>query len=137
MAKDTRLIRVAHVLVHMAGHDGMASSKLIGRMLETNPVVVRRMMGLLRNAGLVQSVAGSRGGWRLGRDLGSITLLAIHRALLPASIFAIDGGSSMSACKVEQAANDAVGGALRTADQAFEVALGEVTLADIRARARI
>jgi Rrf2 family protein len=134
VSKDARLTRVSHVLVHMAGHDGMASSDVIAQKLGTNPVVVRRMMGLLRNAGLVRSVAGPGGGWQLTRNLEEIDLLAVHRAL-QTSVFAIDAGTAMTACKVEHAAQAAIGGALEVAAHALEQALAQITLADVRAAA--
>ncbi|WP_156421518.1 Rrf2 family transcriptional regulator [Aureimonas sp. AU40] len=132
MAKDARLTRVTHVLVHMAEHGGLAASDRIAEMLGTNPVVVRRMMGLLRNAGLVRSTAGARGGWQLTRELRDITLLEVHRAL-QSSVFAIDAGAMAASCKVERAANEAIAGALDTGRQAFENALANITLDDVRA----
>lgn len=134
MAKDARLVRVSHVLVHMAGQNGMASSEVIAQKLGTNPVVVRRMMGLLRNAGLVRSVAGPGGGWQLTQDIEKITLLAVHRALR-SSVFAIDTGMVTTECKVEHAAQEAIGGALEVANHALEQALANITLADVRTAA--
>ncbi len=136
MAKDSRLTRVSHVLVHMAGHDGMASSDLIGRMLDTNPVVVRRMMGLLRNAGLVRSTAGPGGGWQLARSLDDITLLTVHHAL-QATVFAIAAGTATSSCRVELAVDNAVGAALHVANHALEEALAAITLTDVRSAAGV
>ncbi|MFP8913766.1 transcriptional regulator, partial [Pseudomonas aeruginosa] len=42
MRNDTRLSRMLHVLIHMARHEGPATSEAIAQMLGTNPVVVRR-----------------------------------------------------------------------------------------------
>ena len=44
MRNDTRLSRMLHVLIHMARHEGPATSEAIAQMLGTNPVVVRRTM---------------------------------------------------------------------------------------------
>ena len=89
MRNDTRLSRMLHVLIHMARHEGPATSEAIGQMLGTNPVVVRRTMALLKNEGYVSSEKGHRGGWRLAKPLADITLLDIHQALGASSIFAI------------------------------------------------
>ena len=75
MRNDTRLSRMLHVLIHMARHEGPATSEAIGQMLGTNPVVVRRTMALLKNEGYVSSEKGHRGGWRLAKPLADITLL--------------------------------------------------------------
>ncbi|MCO3175233.1 Rrf2 family transcriptional regulator, partial [Pseudomonas aeruginosa] len=88
MRNDTRLSRMLHVLIHMARHEGPATSEAIGQMLGTNPVVVRRTMALLKNEGYVSSEKGHRGGWRLAKPLADITLLDIHQALGASSIFA-------------------------------------------------
>ncbi len=80
MRNDTRLSRMLHVLIHMARHEGPATSEAIGQMLGTNPVVVRRTMALLKNEGYVSSEKGHRGGWRLAKPLADITLLDIHQA---------------------------------------------------------
>lgn len=36
MRNDTRLSRMLHVLIHMARHEGPATSEAIGQMLGTN-----------------------------------------------------------------------------------------------------
>ena len=53
MRSDNRLSRMLHVLLHMAEQDAPLTSETIGKMLNTNPVVVRRMMSGLRERGYV------------------------------------------------------------------------------------
>lgn len=89
MRNDTRLSRMLHVLLHMSRHDRPATSDNIAEMLNTNPVVVRRTMALLKEKGYVRSEKGHRGGWTLAKRLADITLLDIHKALGPSSLFAI------------------------------------------------
>jgi DNA-binding IscR family transcriptional regulator len=62
MRNDSRLSRMLHVLLHMARHDGPITSEAIGMMLGTNPVVVRRTLAGLRDAGYVRSDKGHGGG---------------------------------------------------------------------------
>ena len=47
------------------------TSEALAKCLGTNPVVVRRTMGSLREAGLVAAERGHGGGWRLAADLSS------------------------------------------------------------------
>ncbi|TWB11879.1 BadM/Rrf2 family transcriptional regulator [Nitrospirillum amazonense] len=133
MSKDSRLARMAHVLVHMAFNDGAATSDTIARMLNTNPVVVRRTMAGLRDRGYVASEKGPRGGWRLTRPLENLTLLDVHQALETASVFTIGPSDGHVACAVERMANRAITGALNRASAALEAALGQVRLSDILA----
>ncbi len=61
--------------------NGPLTSEAAATMLETNPVVVRRTLAGLRNAGYVHSVKGHGGGWSLTRGLDGMTMLDVHRAL--------------------------------------------------------
>lgn len=124
MRNDTRLSRMLHVLIHMARHEGPATSEAIGQMLGTNPVVVRRTMALLKNEGYVSSEKGHRGGWRLAKPLADITLLDIHQALGASSIFAIGLSTDHPECLVEQAVNEALGEAFEAAQALLPSAWG-------------
>ena len=48
---------------------------------ESNPVHVRRVLGRLRGAGIVNSQPGPKGGWSLAADPTTITLADIWRAV--------------------------------------------------------
>jgi DNA-binding IscR family transcriptional regulator len=80
MRNDSRLSRMLHVLLHMARHDGPMTSEAIGMMLGTNPVVVRRTLAGLRDAGYVRSDKGHGGGWAIACDLERVSLLDVEMA---------------------------------------------------------
>ncbi len=128
MRSDSRLSRMLHVLIHMDRLEGPATSDLIARMLNTNPVVVRRTMAGLRERGYVTSEKGHGGGWTLARPLDQITLRDVHEALGEPTVFAIGLADDMPACLVEQAVNAAVGEALRQAEQSLLARFGEITI---------
>ncbi|MFV3314571.1 Rrf2 family transcriptional regulator [Pseudomonas putida] len=131
MRNDTRLSRMLHVLIHMARHEQPATSETLAQMLGTNPVVVRRTMGLLRKQGYVQSEKGHRGGWTLARPLEQITLLDIHEALGASTLFAIGLATDHPQCLVEQAVNAALTDAFDAAQALLLERLGSVTLAQL------
>ena len=131
MRKDSRLSRMLHVLLHMARHDGPMTSEHIAQMLQTNPVVVRRTMAGLRDAGYVRSEKGHGGGWALAADLEKVSLLDIHRAVGGLSLFAIGAEHENPACAVEQAVNEALEDALREAEALLVARLGAVSLAQL------
>ena len=81
MKRDSRLSGVLHVLLHMAEMNGPVTSETMARAMQTNPVVIRRIMAGLREAGLVRSEKGHGGGWTIGRPLSEITLRDIYDAL--------------------------------------------------------
>lgn len=112
MRSDNRLSRMLHVLLHMAEQDAPLTSETIGKMLSTNPVVVRRMMSGLRDRGYVQSEKGHGGGWVLTRPLSELTLLDVYQALGEPPIFALGLDQSEPKCLVEQAVNAGLEGAM-------------------------
>ncbi len=131
MRSDSRLSRMLHVLLHMARHDGPMTSETISRMLGTNPVVVRRTMAGLRNAGYVQSEKGHGGGWVITADLGKLSLLDVHRALGGPRIFAMGSEHSNPVCLVEKIVNEALEDALREAEALLVTRLSDVSLAQL------
>ena len=52
--------------------------------MNTNPVVIRRLLGLFREAGYVESKNGVGGGWVLVTDPRQITLLDVLETVEPA-----------------------------------------------------
>lgn len=131
MRNDSRLSRTLHVLLHMARHEGPMTSEAIGRMLGTNPVVVRRTMAGLRDAGYVRSEKGHGGGWSIAADLDEVSLLDVHRAVGGPRIFAIGSDRSNPDCAVEKAVNQAIEDTLREAEALLIERLGSVSLAQL------
>lgn len=131
MRSDSRLSRMLHVLLHMARHDAPFTSEQLAQMLRTNPVVVRRTMAGLRDAGYVRSGKGHGGGWSIACDLRDITLLDIHRAVGGPHLFAIGIESDNPQCAVERTVNAALDGALKEAEAILIARLGAITLADL------
>jgi Rrf2 family protein len=134
MNRDSRLSGVLHVLLHMAQIDGPVTSETLARAMDTNPVVVRRVMAGLRDAGYVRSEKGHGGGWRLVADLASITLLDIYRALGNPSLLAIGHRSDNPDCAVERAVNAVLEESFEAAEALLLARFGEVSLAELNAR---
>lgn len=131
MRHDSRLSRMLHVLIHMAGQDATMTSEHIGRMLGTNAAVVRRTMAGMRKAELVVSGRGPGGGWRLNRPLSEITLAQVYEAIDSPPLFALGFSNAEPECLVEQEVNQALG---RTLDEARERLLkrfAEIRLSDV------
>ncbi|MBY3100051.1 Rrf2 family transcriptional regulator [Rhizobium laguerreae] len=133
MRNDSRLSRMLHVLIHMDKHQHSATSDMIAKMLNTNPVVVRRTMAGLREQGYVRSEKGHGGGWTLVRPLSEITLLDVYRAIGEPHLFAIGPADDQPRCLVEQAVNVALGDAMKEAQALLLQRLDSVTLDKIAA----
>ena len=131
MRNDTRLSRMLHVLLHMARVDRPIASERIAHMLGTNPVVVRRTLAGLRDAGYVRSEKGHGGGWTIAADLERVSLLDIHRAVGGPRVFAIGNEHPNPNCAVEKAVNDALENALMEAEAMLVARLGAISLAQL------
>lgn len=131
MKQDSRLSSVLHALLHMAGHDGPVTSDDLAQCMGTNPVVVRRNMGLLRDAGIVSSARGHAGGWQISADLRTVTLAQLHDALGEPAIFAIGNRNEDPQCLVEQSVNAVLTDALAEAEVMLRRRFADITLADL------
>jgi Rrf2 family protein len=138
MRRDGRLSSVLHVLLHMAQKDGPVTSEALARSVNTNAVVIRRVMAGLRDQGYVQSEKGHGGGWTLACDLSKVTLQDVYRALGSPSLLAIGNRTEAPGCLVEAAVNAALSKSFHDAEEMLLARLGEVTLAslneDVRGR---
>lgn len=110
----------------------MTSAEL-ATCMTTNPVVVRRTMAGLREAGLVRSEKGHGGGWKIARDLSSVTLKDIFDALGSPSLMAMGLHLESPSCLVEQAVNQALTSAFAEAEAVLIGRFADVTLAQLAA----
>ena len=131
MRTDSRLSRVLHVLMHLGETEEPMTSDLIGQMLNTNPSLVRRTMGLLRKAGIVSSAKGHGGGWYLEKPLADLSLADVYSALGEPKLFAIGASDDTPTCLLEQSANAATRGALDAARTQFLETLASQSVADL------
>ncbi|MGY4500443.1 DNA-binding IscR family transcriptional regulator [Bradyrhizobium sp. GM24.11] len=138
MRQDSRLSGMLHVLLHMAQQPGPFTSETLAKAMDTNPVVIRRIMAGLREFGYVRSEKGHGGGWTLDCDLSKVTLRDVYAALGSPSLLAMGNRTEAPGCLVEQAVNAALDQAFRDAEALLLSRLGEVTLAmlgdDLRKR---
>jgi Rrf2 family protein len=82
MSRNCRFAVAVHVATILALHrESPATSDWIAGSVNTNPVVVRRILSALAKAGLVTSQRGISGGSSLARDPKEISLLDLYRAV--------------------------------------------------------
>ena len=131
MKCNNRLSATLHALLHMAERQQPMTSEELADCMNTNPVVVRRTLAGLREAGFVRSGKGHGGGWEIARDLHELTLKDIHEALGSPRLLAIGIHLESPACVVEQAVNRSLKGAFAEAEALLLSRLGAVTLAEL------
>jgi Rrf2 family protein len=114
-----------------AGRGEAITSEQMAESVNTNPVVVRRILGSLREAGLVSSQPGPGGGWRLTRPADQITLQDVYRGLVDAPIFTLPRSEPNAACPVGSRLPHILETCFREAEAAMEERLASVTIADV------
>ena len=133
MRKDSRLSGVLHVLLHMAEAEGPVTSAALAKVMQTNPVVIRRVMGGLRDDGFVRSEKGHGGGWTIACDMESVTLRDIYLSLGAPDLFAMGNRTGEPGCLVEQAVNAALDNSFKQAQELIFEQFEGVTLAALSA----
>ncbi|MBE1527380.1 Rrf2 family protein [Sphingopyxis sp. OAS728] len=133
MKRDSRLSGVLHVLLHMAEHRAPMTSEQLAKAMQTHPVVIRRILGGLRDAGFVHSEKGHGGGWTIAKDLAAITMRDVYEAIGRPALMAMGNRTEAPGCLVEQAVNAALDSSFRDAEALLLARFSEVTLAELAA----
>lgn len=122
-----------HLLIHMAELDRPHTSAELGAKMMLNPVVIRRTLAGLREAGFLRSEKGHGGGWTLARPLAKISLGDVYDALGTPTVFAMGARTESPGCGVERAVNKAMKSAFSEAETLLMKRLHAGSLADVAA----
>jgi DNA-binding IscR family transcriptional regulator len=121
-----------HVLAVLAYKEGdRVTSALLAGSVNTNPVIIRRLLLVLQRAKLVDTCKGAGSGSRLSRSPGRINLAEIYRAVEDSESFATPSRKPNAACPVGNCIRDALEEVFGSAQQALEHDLEKTTLAGI------
>ncbi|GAA1934036.1 Rrf2 family transcriptional regulator [Streptantibioticus ferralitis] len=124
-----------HALTMLAHRgEGSLTSAEIADSLESNPVLVRRILGSLRNAGLVSSTEGRGGGWSLARASRDITLRDAYVAVEEGRILSRHAHPPSDACEVGRNIGALLEVEFRDAERAMEERLDRTTIARLLQR---
>lgn len=135
VSANSRLTIAAHAvtwigLYQRRGHE-VATSEQIATSVNTNPVVIRRLLAPLSRAGLVASRRGAGAGWMLARDLAAITLLDIYQAIEPGPVFAMHPAPPDPGCVVGHGIRPALTAVYGDVEAALRRELARTTLEDV------
>jgi Rrf2 family protein len=129
---SSRMAVAVHVLAYLAWRrDEPITSERMASSVNTNPVVVRRIMGSLRNAGLVSVQPGVGGGAQLAREPQDITLLEVYRAVEEKEELFAMHSEPCRHCDIGGHIREVLHGVFCNAHQAMQGVLAQVTIADV------
>jgi Rrf2 family protein len=121
-----------HSLTKLAQRiDASLSSAEIAESLASNPVLVRRILGSLRDAGLVRSTEGRNGGWVLAKSPREITLHDAYAAVEDGPVLSRHAHAPSDACEVGRHMGALLDAEFREAERAMEERLSRTTIADM------
>ena len=135
MNANSRFTVAIHIMTMLAyGREQRLTSEFISRSVTTNPVVIRRIMGELRRAGLVSSHAGSGGGWQLTKAPEQISLRDIYLAVKEGPLFPPPHSKPNPQCCIGRTILRAVQDVFDDAESVLEQQFAQITVADVLAK---
>src|SRR5712671_4918926 len=132
MSTSSRFAVAVHALTLMAwSDDEPLKSEQIAVSVNTNPVVIRRMLCELAEDKLVVSHTGATGGSRLARKPALISLLDVYRAVECTDIFSLHPKRPSHRCPVGASIGPVLKNVRGEIDSAIQDVLGKITIEDV------
>jgi Rrf2 family protein len=135
LSANSRLTIAVHALAWMALAQrrglSLMTSEQVAASINTNPVIVRRSLGDLRDAGLVEVRRGAGAGWSLAHPPDRITLLAVYEAVESEPLFGMHRSEPNQACPVGRGIRPVLGQLYGELEQALRHQLRGTSIADV------
>jgi len=137
MRTSCRFAMAVHVLAVLAYQEGdRVTSATLAGSINTNPVIIRRLLLALQKAGLVDTCRGAGSGSRLSRSPKRINLAEIYRSVEDCESFATPSKKPNTDCPVGHCILEELDNIFTSAQAAMERDLAKTTLADVIARVK-
>jgi len=121
-----------HILTMLAKTcDERVKSDYLAKSVNTNPVVIRRLLCNLQEANLVVSQVGASGGTRLSKPPKDIKLSEIYKAVSPGEIFSLHSRTPNQDCPVGKNIEAILCRLQKEIDKTVEEKLAGYTLRDV------
>jgi Rrf2 family protein len=130
--QNCRFTFAVHVMAVLALEKAeCCPSSRLARTVNTNPVVIRRLLIELQEAGLISTFRGPHGGALLKRNPEKVTLREIHNAVDQGKTFGTHPNEPSAECPVGKKIIKVMERIQNRADRALERELEKMTLADV------
>lgn len=132
MSISSRFAVAVHTLTLLAiNGDAPVTSESIASSVNTHAVVIRRLLGRLREAGLVTSQPGVGGGATLTRRPEEITLLEVYHAVEGSQLFSLHQRQPDAECRCGRTIQPVMGKVFLRVESAMERELAGLTVAQV------
>ncbi|MCM3600464.1 Rrf2 family transcriptional regulator [Robertmurraya korlensis] len=133
MSISSRFTVGVHILTLIElNKDGISSSEFLAGSVNTNPSLVRKIMGMLKKAGLIEVQPGIAGA-KLAKEPATISLLDVYKAVdvvKEKELFSLHDNPHPD-CPVGRNIQDSITPFLSAAQFALEKVLGNVTIEEV------
>lgn len=103
---NTRFSTALHIMTILGSKpEEWQTSDWLAGSINVNPVIVRKEISVLREAGLVESKKGKEGGTRLGKNLNQITIAEIYNAVKNSEVLGKKNQHPNPKCEVGKVIN--------------------------------
>ena len=121
-----------HIMTALAFSPGeVIRSQTLAASVNTNPVVVRRLLLALRRARLIETFTGKHGGARLRKKAREISLVEIYDAVEPRPVIPVNERKALKKCHVSCNMKSIMIGIAEGAEDAVRKHLRGITLAQL------
>jgi Rrf2 family protein len=132
MAANSQFSMAVHILTMLARSEGEnVKSECLAASVNTNAVVIRRILSQLGQANLVTSQTGASGGARLARHPVEIRLADIYHAVACGEVFALHRKGTNKDCPVGRNIESVLCNLQKAIDRAIDDKLAEYKLGDV------
>ncbi len=121
-----------HIMTSLSFAEEPISSSYLAGSVNTNPVVIRRLLLQLQKAGLVQSTKGQNGGVTLKRSANSITLEEIYEAVQTSQMISAANRKIKKSCPVSRSMKSVMCQIATGAEEATKRYLRNIHLSDLK-----
>jgi len=132
MNTSSQFVVATHIMAVLAiRKETVVKSSMLSSSVNTNPVVIRRILGMLQKAGLVTSQTGPDGGSRLAHSANRITLREVYEAVEDNSLFHLHYQIPSQNCPVGTCIQDCLADVFWGAEAAMKTVLAKKSVAAI------
>ena len=131
MRTNSQFTTMVHVLTLLAKVSRPLSSTQIAGSVNTNPVIIRQVVGRLRDAELVETIPGSTGGATLKKNPAQITLKEVYQLTKKETFFGLHPNVPNPRCPVGRNIQGVLIEVFAQMDALVEDALAQISIADI------